>query len=235
MASSVPSARRRLALGGALVLALGAGGFLLLRTPARPVVPAAAPARTVAATPARIAPALPVDAAGRRARLEKLRFLETNDDGKVAVLDDELDKRSYFVRAQTEVLEAKVILVSPDRVMLEDAIAGRIELPHRGRALSPPPATPAFEVRGSAVPVHLAPSVDPVQVAADQAAVDAYIASRPKGIGGGRASKGAGGGGQGGGRDPDQQGGPGRQNRLREQAAAERAAGSAAVPVDAPR
>ena len=230
MASTVPSARRRLALGGALLLALGAGGFLLLRTPARPVVPAAAPRPTAAVAPARIAPVLPSDAAGRRARLEKLRYLEANDDGKVAVLDDELDKRSYFVRAQSEVLEAKVILVSPDRVMLEDAIAGRIELPHRGRALSPRPVPPTFEVRGSAVPVVLAPSVNPAQVAADQAAVDAYIASRPRGIGGGRSNKGAAGGAQGGGRDPDQQGGPGRQNRLREQAAAERAAGSAAAP-----
>lgn len=175
--------------------------------------------------PVLVAPADP------RARLEALRFLERNGDGTVAVLDDAIAKTSYFSRIGDLVLGARVQTISESEVTLADEKIGIVKLPYRGRAASAIEVRVPMEARIGHVPVHMAPSVTPAQVAADQAVVDEYTKSLPpQGQG-----RGGGGGGGGRGRNRDttpgvangEQGGRGRQRHLAERAAQEAAAAKA--------
>jgi hypothetical protein len=228
MSSSPQQGRRRLVALVAAAFAVIAGVVAIVALRGEDAPAPRSPARVMRA-PSAPRPTLPDDAAGRRARLEGLRYLELAESGTVAVIDDTVDKRSYFASVAGAVLSAKVTAITVDNVTLDDPLVGRIVLPHRGREHSPPAHHPQMEVRAEDVPVHYAPGVDPAKVAADQAMVEAYIASRPHGGGGGGGggggngggrgrNKGAAGGGQGSGMDPALTGGPGRQRRLRAQA-----------------
>jgi hypothetical protein len=236
-----PRMRRRWLVAGGIAATLAAVLFALLsRTPERR--PALAPSMAAPTPPSVRSPSDP------RARLAGLRFLERNTDGTVAVIDDAIAKRSYFSKVGDLVLGAKVQTITAKEVTLADASVGVITLPYRGRGDSQIAIQHPFEARAEAVPVHIAPSVDPKKVAEDQAMIAEYQKTVIHGRGGGGRGGGGGGGG-GGGRNRDLasgsgsagaevRGGRGRRRHLAQKAAkkaAEEAAAAAAKGSAAPK